>query len=89
MFKDLPELETNSKALFCCAFDSNKTKNNNVNKLNPISSKNYPQDAIRPKQVLMSKRKIRDFFGLEIIYWKDSLKKCLKSLTYASNLDND
>jgi dTDP-4-dehydrorhamnose reductase len=57
--------------------------------INPISSKNYPQDAIRPKQVLMSKRKIRDFFGLEIIYWKDSLKKCLKSLTYASNLDND
>jgi hypothetical protein len=36
MFKDLPELETNSKALFCCAFDANKTKNNKVNKTRVI-----------------------------------------------------
>ena len=57
--------------------------------INPISSKNYPQDAIRPKQVLMNKRKIRDFFGLEIVFWKDSLRKCIEALTSSSYLDND
>ena len=52
--------------------------------INPLSSKDYPQDAARPKQVLLNKRKIQDFFGLEIIFWKDSLRECIKVLSSSS-----
>ena len=52
--------------------------------INPLSSKDYPQDAARPKQVLLNKRKIQDFFGLEIIFWKDSLRSCIKALSSSS-----
>ena len=52
--------------------------------INPLSSKDYPQDAARPKQVLLNKRKIQDFFGLEIIFWKDSLRECIKDLSSSS-----
>ena len=45
-----------------------------------IDSKDYPQEARRPKQVILNKRKIVDFFDLNIIDWKESLKKCIKSL---------
>tara|TARA_B110000008_G_scaffold114523_1_gene117222 strand:- start:798 stop:1688 length:891 start_codon:yes stop_codon:yes gene_type:complete len=46
-----------------------------------IFSKDYPQTAKRPKYVLLDKSKIKDSFGLEIIYWKDSLNKCMKALS--------
>lgn len=50
-------------------------------KINPIFSKDYPQEAIRPKHVLMNKRKIVDFFDLEIINWKQSLRECIQVLS--------
>ena len=40
-----------------------------------ISLKDYQQNAKRPKHVLLDKSKIKDYYGLEIVYWKDSLKK--------------
>ena len=52
--------------------------------INPISSKDYPQDATRPKNVLINNRKIQDFFGLNIIFWKDSLRSCIKALSSSS-----
>ena len=52
--------------------------------INPISSKDYPQDATRPKYVLINSRKIQDFFGLNIIFWKDSLRSCIKALSSSS-----
>ena len=52
--------------------------------INPISSKDYPQDATRPKYVLINNRKIQDFFGLNIIFWKDSLRSCIKALSSSS-----
>ena len=54
-------------------------------KINPIHSKDYPQAAVRPKQVILNKRKIIDFFDLDLIYWKDSLKKCIQVLSANSN----
>ena len=54
-------------------------------KINPVHSKDYPQDALRPKQVILNKRKIIDFFDLDLIFWKDSLKKCLQVLSANSN----
>ena len=53
--------------------------------ISPIDSKDYPQKALRPKYVLMSKRKIQDYFGLEIHFWTDSLKSCIKDLSASSN----
>ena len=54
-------------------------------KINPIHSIEYPQDAVRPKQVVLNKRKIIDFFDLDLIFWKDSLKKCIQILSANSN----
>ena len=54
-------------------------------KINPIHSKDYPQAAVRPKQVILNKRKIIDFFDLDLIFWKDSLKKCIHVLSANSN----
>ena len=53
--------------------------------IDPIFSKDYPQSATRPKHVLLDKDKIRDSFGLEIIFWKDSLNKCIQTLSNSSN----
>ena len=54
-------------------------------KINPIHSKDYPQAAVRPKQVILNKRKIIDFFDLDLIFWKDSLKKCIQVLSANSH----
>ena len=54
-------------------------------KINPIHSKDYPQAAVRPKQVILNKRKIIDFFDLDLIFWKDSLKKCIQVISANSH----
>jgi dTDP-4-dehydrorhamnose reductase len=53
--------------------------------INPIFSKDYPQSATRPKHVLLDNNKIRNTFGLDIIFWKDSLNKCIQALSNSSN----
>jgi dTDP-4-dehydrorhamnose reductase len=50
-----------------------------------IDSKDYPQEALRPKHVLLDNNKIRNSFDLDIIYWKDSLIKCIQALSNSSN----
>ena len=47
----------------------------------PIETKDYPTPAKRPHYSLMNKTKIKSEFGIEIPYWKDSLKKCLMSIS--------
>ena len=54
-------------------------------KINPIHSKDYPQAAVRPKQVILNKRKIIDFFDLDLIFWKESLKKCIQVISANSH----
>lgn len=49
-------------------------------KVNPIPSSAYPTAAKRPLYSVLSKRKIKKTFGLEIPYWRDSLAKCLTEL---------
>ena len=48
--------------------------------LSPITSDDYPQLAKRPKYTVLSTKKISEEFDLNINYWKDSLKRCLKNL---------
>jgi len=49
-------------------------------KVNPIETKDYPTPAKRPNYSVLNKHKIKQTFGLEIPYWKDSLKVCLNNL---------
>ena len=53
--------------------------------VSPIDSADYPQDALRPKHVLMNKKKIVDYFDIKIVFWKDSLNSCLKNISLLSN----
>lgn len=49
-------------------------------KVNPVLSDQFPTPAKRPHFSVLNKSKIRDTFGIEIPYWKDSLKVCLNRL---------
>lgn len=46
----------------------------------PIETKDYPTPAQRPPFSLLNKGKIKATFGIEIPYWRDSLKACLDLL---------
>jgi dTDP-4-dehydrorhamnose reductase len=46
--------------------------------INPIRTEDYPLPAPRPYYSVLDKAKIKKEFNIEIPYWKDSLKKCLK-----------
>ena len=48
--------------------------------LSRITSDDYPQLAIRPNFSVLCKKKISEEFDLNINYWNDSLKRCLKNL---------
>jgi dTDP-4-dehydrorhamnose reductase len=46
----------------------------------PIESKDFKQAAARPFYSVLNKEKIRKTFGIEIPYWRDSLRDCLKRI---------
>ena len=48
--------------------------------INPLESHEYPTPAKRPHYSLLNKAKIKQDFGIEIPYWKDSLDRCLREL---------
>ncbi len=48
--------------------------------VNPIETKDYPTAALRPYYSLFNKSKIKETFGVEIPYWKDTLKVCLSKI---------
>lgn len=49
-------------------------------KINPIETFQYPTPAARPPYSVVNKRKIKETFGLDIPYWRDSLKNCVALL---------
>ena len=49
-------------------------------KVSAIPSSAYPTKVTRPHYSVLNKEKIKTEFALEIPYWKDSLKACLKKL---------
>ena len=55
-----------------------------INRLNcnirAISTDNYPTPAQRPQFSLLDKSKIKRSFGVNVPYWKDSLRQTLKQL---------
>ncbi len=44
----------------------------------PIATEDYPTQATRPAYSVLNKAKIKKTFNLQIPYWKDGLKRCLK-----------
>ncbi len=51
---------------------------NSKSTLVPVDSKDFQRPAPRPSYSVLNKGKIKKFLGIEIPYWKDSLKKCLE-----------
>lgn len=51
-------------------------------KVVPVPSSAYPTPAKRPLYSVLSKQKIKNTFGLEIPYWRDSLRKCLGTIMH-------
>ena len=50
--------------------------------VNPIKTTEYPTRAKRPYYSVLDKSDIINTFGVEIPYWKDSLKKCIAELEF-------
>ena len=48
--------------------------------IKPITTKQYPTPAKRPHYSLLDKQKIKNDFNIQIPYWLDSLKLCIKEL---------
>lgn len=48
--------------------------------VSPVLSNEFPTLAKRPNFSVLNKSKIRNTFGIEIPYWKDSLKICLEKI---------
>lgn len=49
-------------------------------KVFPIRTSEFPTKAERPAFSVMDKAKIKNTFGIEIPYWRDSLKVCIEKL---------
>lgn len=48
--------------------------------VNPIETKDYPTPAKRPAFSVMNKAKIKAAYAIQIPYWRDSLKTCIKRI---------
>lgn len=46
-------------------------------KISPIETSQYPTPAVRPKYSVLNKKKVKQTFGIEIPYWRDSLVSCM------------
>ena len=49
-------------------------------KIFPIESSEYPQAAKRPVYSVLNKSKIKEVYGVDVPYWRDSLERCIKNL---------
>lgn len=49
-------------------------------KMNAVLSDQFPTPAKRPHFSVLNKAKIKETYGIEIPYWRDSLKKCINNL---------
>jgi dTDP-4-dehydrorhamnose reductase len=52
--------------------------------VNAITTEQYPTPAHRPQYSVLDKTKIRQTFNIQLIDWKESLKKCMEKLKVSS-----
>ena len=55
-------------------------------KIKPITSEQYPTKAKRPAYSVLDLSKIKDYAGIEIPEWKESLAKCIEELKANQNV---
>ena len=48
--------------------------------IQPCHSDEFPSPVKRPAYSVLDKTKIKETFGVEVPYWLDSLKTCLKNM---------
>lgn len=48
--------------------------------VSPIHTEDYPVSAARPHFSVLDKSKIKNTFGIDIRWWEDALKECIKEL---------
>lgn len=48
--------------------------------IQPCRSNEFPSQVTRPSYSVLDKTKIKETFGIEIPYWRESLKKCIKNI---------
>ncbi|MGW8317557.1 MAG: dTDP-4-dehydrorhamnose reductase [Bacteroidales bacterium] len=46
----------------------------------PVETKDFPMPAPRPTYSVLNKTRIKEVYGVEVPYWRDSLEKCIKNL---------
>ena len=49
-------------------------------KVRPLHTSEYPTPANRPHYSVLDKTKIKQTYGIEVPYWEESLKECIKKL---------
>ena len=49
-------------------------------RVRPLHTEEYPTPAARPHYSVLDKTKIKETLNIEIPYWEDSLRECMKSL---------
>ena len=49
-------------------------------RITPCLSEEFPSNVQRPHYSVLDKTSVKKVFGIEIPYWKDSLKKCIERL---------
>ena len=49
-------------------------------KVSPIHTEDHPVPAQRPHYSVLDKSKIKETFGIDIRWWEDALKECIKEL---------
>jgi dTDP-4-dehydrorhamnose reductase len=49
-------------------------------KVNPITTDQYPTKAKRPAYSVLDLGKIKEFAGIEIPFWRESLVKCIEEI---------
>ena len=49
-------------------------------KVKPCHSTEFPSPVTRPAYSVLDKTKIKETFGVEVPYWTESLKKCIKNI---------
>lgn len=48
--------------------------------IQPCHSDEFPSKVVRPSYSVLDKTKIKETFGVEVPYWTDSLKACIRNL---------
>ena len=55
-------------------------------KVNPITTEQYPTKAKRPAYSVLDLSKIKEYAGIEIPDWRESLEKCIDELKWIASL---